>query len=333
MNFRSRRSAYCGHWEKYRKGGSSWAAALSLRKRKSKGALAKAMSIFYRGETEELDDDARQSAGGSFVRLTDGITHYELSNLEQKNTVVLVHGFSVPYFIFDPTFEFLTKSGFRVLRYDLFGRGFSDRPRLDYNLDIFVRQLTDLLDALRITPPIDLVGLSMGGPVTAAFTTRFPGRVRSLTLIDPAGARAIEITPLIKVLKLPIVGDAILGLVGGETFVKSNARDFFDPRLVEHFSAQYRVQLQYKGFLRAILSSIRNGMLDSFIHVYRALGKMDKKVLLFWGRNDETVPFEHSVDLCAALPNAKLHVIEQCGHIPHYEKPDEVNPILLEFLQ
>ena len=91
--------------------------------------------------------------------------------------------------------------------------------------------------------------------------------------------------------------------------------------------------MQYKGFQRAILSTIRDGMLGSFIHIYEALGKMDKKVLLLWGRDDMTVPFEHSLDLRAALPHVEFHAFENCGHIPHYEKPDEVNPLLLEFLR
>ena len=90
--------------------------------------------------------------------------------------------------------------------------------------------------------------------------------------------------------------------------------------------------MQFKGFKRAVLSTIRNNMLGSFMSVYRELGKIDRDILLFWGRNDNTVPFEHSRDLRPALPNAEFHVIENCGHIPHYEKPEEVNPILLDFL-
>jgi pimeloyl-ACP methyl ester carboxylesterase len=50
------------------------------------------------------------------------------------------------------------------------------------------------------------------------------------------------------------------------------------------------------------------------------------------GRNDETVPFEQSEDLRKVMPNAEFHATENCGHIPHYEKPDEFNPILLKFL-
>jgi pimeloyl-ACP methyl ester carboxylesterase len=253
--------------------------------------------------------------------------------LDKPDTVVLIHGFSVPYFIFDPTFDYLTASGFRVLRYDLFGRGFSDRPDTRYNIDLFVRQLTDLLDALRFIAPVNLIGLSMGGPIAATLTARHPERIRSLTLIDPAGVRPVSISPLVKAAKLPFVAEAVFSLAGGERLVRSAAKDFFDPKLVNHFRDKYRIQMQYKGFKRAILSTIRNGMLDSFIQTYQVVGTIGKPVALFWGRNDMTTPFEQSSDLLASMPGIEFHVIEDCGHIPHYEKPDEFNPILLMFLR
>src|SRR5512138_2288913 len=116
------------------------------------------MLFSYRDETRELNELTRQEASGSFIELSDGFTHYELSNPEFEQTVVLAHGFSVPYFIYDPTFEFLPRAGFRVLRYDLYGRGLSDRPETRYNIDLFVRQLSDLLDALHYIRPVSLVG-------------------------------------------------------------------------------------------------------------------------------------------------------------------------------
>ena len=308
-----------------------------------------------RGETKELNDLTRKFAGGSFIQLPDGITHYELSNdsplpqgeglgrrtdgssvahrVEVVRDIILIHVFSVPYFIYDPTFEFLTQSGFRVLRYDLFGRGYSDRPRARYNLDFFVKQLTDLLDALCLSRRLILIGLSMGGPIASAFTVRYPERVDKLVLIDPVGAKPIALSPMLKAAKIPIFAEAVLSLVGSDSLVKSVANDFFDLNLVDHFVERYKVQMQYKGFRRAILSTLRNNMLGSFMKVYEGLGTMDKQILLFWGRNDNTVPFEHSNDLRATLPNVEFHVIENCGHIPHYEKPEEVNPILLEFLR
>jgi pimeloyl-ACP methyl ester carboxylesterase len=292
-------------------------------------------------ETMSLNDHARRSAGGSFVALSDGLTHYELSNAAPlseaesqsgRETVVLIHGFSVPYFIFDPTFTFLTQHGFRTLRYDLFGRGFSDRPRVRYNIDLFVRQLLELLDALRFTSPLHLIGLSMGGPIAATFTARHPHRVRSLTLVDPAGARAVSLSPLLKMAKVPGLAEAVFGLTGSESLLKSAANDFFEPELVEMFIEKYKVQMQYRGFKRALLSTIRNHMLESFIEAYQAVGKLQKPVLLVWGRNDTTVPLAHSDLLRQAMPQAEFHIIEGCGHIPHYEKPQAFNSILLAFL-
>ncbi len=291
------------------------------------------MAFSYRDETKELNDLTRREASGAFIQLSDGFTHYEMSNPEAENTVVLVHGFSVPYFIYDPTFEFLTQSGFRVVRYDLFGRGFSDRPETRYNIDLFVRQLGDLLHALCFTRPATLVGLSTGGPITAAFTARHPERVNKLVLIDPVGARPLPFSRILKVAAMPIVGETIIGWIGIDGMYKIIASDFFDRRLVEEFQSQYIIQMHYKGFKRAILSTIRNHMLDSFMDDYRRLGKMNMPTLLFWGRNDPTVPFSHSAELRKAIPNIEFYVIENCGHIPHYEKPEEVNSILLEFLR
>jgi pimeloyl-ACP methyl ester carboxylesterase len=213
------------------------------------------MSFSYRDETRELNELTRREARGSFIQLSDGFTHYELGNPEANESVLLVHGFSVPYFIYDITFEFLTQAGFRVVRYDLYGRGFSDRPDTEYNIDLFVRQLGDLLDVLRITRPVSLVGLSTGGPITAAFTARFPERVNKLVLIDPIGAKALPFMPLLKVAAIPSVGEAILNLVRSDGLSMKTA-SLFNRELVQEFQSRCIVAMKYKGFRRAILSTI-----------------------------------------------------------------------------
>ncbi len=288
--------------------------------------------FIFRGETRDLDESTRAGAGGSFIRLSDGCTHYELGGPENGEAVVLVHGFSVPYFIWDPTFQALTSSGFRVLRFDLYGRGFSDRPRLEYALDLFVSQLRDLLDALKLHQ-VNLMGLSMGGPIAAEFTAQFPERVRSLILIDPSGARSIALSPILKAALIPGLGELALGLFGDENLLKNIASDFFDPEHIRMFQDKYRVQMSYRGFKRAILSSMRNGVLGGFYEAYQRVGRQKMPVLIFWGRKDATVPFDHSREILKAIPRAGFHVIEDCGHIPHYERPELVDPILIEFLK
>lgn len=290
------------------------------------------MPFPFLDETKELNQATRKELDGSFIQLTNGVTHYELGGDENGIPVVLVHGFSVPYFIFDTTFEFLSKQGFRVLRYDQFGRGLSDRPNLKYDIHLFIRQLKELLDALNFKK-VNLLGLSMGGPITACFIEKYPERVSSHILIDPTGAKPIEFSVLLKVVTVPVVGELLLGLFGSASMVKSIASDLFTPELVETFQEKYKIQMQYNGYKRAILSIVRNKLLKSFLDVYKRIAALHKPTLLFWGRQDATVPFEDHIDLLNAMPHTQFHIIENCGHIPHYEKPNEVHPILLEFLK
>ena len=88
-----------------------------------------------------------------------GVTHYDVAGPDSGQRVMLVHGFSVPAYIWDSTVVALTGAGFRVARYDQFGRGYSDRPDVPYTPDLFDRQLLQLLDSLGWREPVSLVGL------------------------------------------------------------------------------------------------------------------------------------------------------------------------------
>lgn len=287
--------------------------------------------FIYRGENRVLDDEARAGAGGSYVDLPQGCTHYELAGPEHTRPVVLVHGFSVPYFIWDITYEALRAAGRRVLRYDLFGRGYSDRPHARYGIDLFVRQLAGLLGALQIEQA-DLVGLSMGGAIAAAFTVRYPGRVRHLALIDPIGTEPMPLNMLYKAALLPGISELILSVVGTERMVDSFGRDFFDPTEVERLRDRYRTQMHFRGFKRAILSTLRSGAVNGSPEAYARLGQLDTPILLIWGREDRTLPVEQSQPILDRVPRAEFHIIEHAGHIPNVEQPGKVNPILLGFL-
>jgi pimeloyl-ACP methyl ester carboxylesterase len=287
--------------------------------------------FIYRGEIKEIDNEVRASTSGLLIQLSNGFTHYELSGPLKGQPVVLVHGFSVPYFVFDPTFGYLAGAGFRVLRYDLFGRGFSDRPHIQYNISLFVNQLKELLDALAFKQ-VHLVGLSMGGAIASAFTVNYPDRVCRLVLIDPIGIRSIPLSWIYKVAMLPIISELILGLTSMENMIQGAASGYFDPEHIKMFRDQYRIQTNYRGFKRAILSTLRNKTVNGFPEVYQRLGKLKLPVLLLWGRNDRTLPLEQNRDILSTIPRAEFRIIENCGHIPHYEKSAEVNPILSEFL-
>lgn len=99
--------------------------------------------LFKNVETQSISDADRAGASGKFIKLTDGVTHYEVAGADTARTVVLVHGFSVPYYIWDGTFDSLVQQGFRVIRYDAFGRGLSDKPHVVYNPQLYRRQLKE----------------------------------------------------------------------------------------------------------------------------------------------------------------------------------------------
>ena len=63
------------------------------------------------------------------------------------------------------------------------------------------------------------------------------------------------------------------------------------------------------------------------------MGQSGIPVLLIWGRFDRDVPLAVSEKIRAAIPQADLHVIEDSAHVPHYEHPEVVTPILLAFLK
>jgi pimeloyl-ACP methyl ester carboxylesterase len=291
----------------------------------------KSKGIVFHGETRALDPEARASAPGRFVELPDGMVHYEIAGSAGAQTVVLIPGFSVPYLVWDPTFEALEQRGFRVLRYDLYGRGYSDRPDTTYDQDLFDRQLLNLLDALEIEEPIDLIGLSMGGAISVVFADRHPDSVRKLCLIGPAGL-PWEQSLAAKLAQAPIIGEWIMGLLGDRVLV-SNLRDYFhEDEGHAEFVERFRRQMQYIGYKAALLSSLRNGVTTGAGEAYERVGGRETPVMLIWGREDKVVPFELSERVLELMPNAEFHAIRDAAHIPHYERPDAVNPLLVEFL-
>ena len=107
-----------------------------------------ALYVLRNPETADMDAAARANAPGKFVTLGDGVTHYDVAGPDSGQRVILAHGFSVPSYIWDSTVSALTAAGFRVARYDYFGRGFSDRPNIAYTSEVYDRQLLQLLDSL-----------------------------------------------------------------------------------------------------------------------------------------------------------------------------------------
>ncbi|WP_031495972.1 alpha/beta fold hydrolase [Bryobacter aggregatus] len=282
-------------------------------------------------ETTELNQEERQKlkAPGLYLRTQSGVTHYEIAGPETAQTVVLVHGFSVPYYLWDGTFEALVQAGYRVLRYDLYGRGESDRPFADYNGALFVRQLAELLARLQISSKVDLIGASMGGPILADYAVQHPDRVNSLTLIGPGYSHGGRLPWQ---LRTPVIGEYLFATQITPNLPRAQLSDFVDPGKFPDWSERYKAQMRYRGFRRALLSTLRHYATADWVQSYTAVGKMKIPVFLIWGKADRDVPFRYRVELRKEMPQAEFLALEKSAHVPFLEEPEITRPAMIRFL-
>lgn len=301
------------------------------------GAMAFLVIVFvlpFRTGKERvtLDTEARTALKNeSFVRLSDGTTHYQWQGPENGRKVVLVHGFSSPYFIWDRNVSALAQAGFRVLRLDLYGRGLSDRLQTEYTGDVFDRQLLELLDALDVKEPVDLVGLSMGGLIVTRFTDRHPERVRKLVLIGTSGVQRLPMVT--KILSAPIVGDWFIRAFGDFFVTHLLPREIAnDASGMASAKAAYANQLQYRGYKRALLSTLRHGSLTGEEAAFSRVGSQKRDGMLLWGTRDTVVPYKVHERVKELIPWLDFRPIDGGRHCVNYENADVVNPVLIAFL-
>lgn len=294
-------------------------------------AGATSLYVIRDAETRPLDAAARQELGGTYLTTAMGTTHYQLAGEPDQPLIVLVHGFSIPSYIWNPTFDFLRAQGFRVLRFDLFGRGLSDRPDIDYAINDYVRQLQEVLTALDVQQPFSIVGMSMGGAVVTRFTHLNPGLIDRVVLLDPLVKMPDR--PEAKLLSIPVLAEFASKAVVVPKIENGLPDLVLDPATFPDWSEKFALQKSFEGYAHAISKTVVQLNAENFLNDYTQLGNLNKDVLLIWGREDKVTPLADSEVLKTLLPNVEFHLIENAGHVPHYEKPEQVNPLLQQFLQ
>lgn len=280
--------------------------------------------LIYNQETKTMNASARKNISGQFIDLTGGITHYQSSGVDTGKVIILVHGFSVPYYIWDGTYDSLIKAGFHVIRYDEFGRGFSDRPGIVYDPILYRTQLHDLITSLKLQTPVSLAGVSFGGAIVSDFAAHHPQLIDKIILIDPV-YRFGKIDDPVMIANYKMAIDH-------EKQAKGQLDDFKYPEQFPGWVDNYKVQMQYKGFRHALISTRNNYPADSIISNYQVLGGLQKKILLIWGREDQTVPFQFSDSLRKILP-VDFFPVDDARHLPYLEKPALVNQKIISFLE
>ena len=275
-------------------------------------------------EQKIMNAEARKGVEGSFIKLSDGITHYEKVGIAKNGVVLLVHGFSVPYYIWDGFFENLVNVGFQVIRYDLYGRGYSDRLNKEYTTTVYSQQIFDLIKGLSIKTPVYLMGVSFGGIVSANFTLTYPALVKKLVLIDPAAGKT-NITSTEQAL------DEMMA-INSEKRALGQLDDFKYPANFPNWVSRYKVQMQYKGTRKALVSTLFHYDTIPNLDRYKSLQNLQKSTLLIWGTEDHAVPYNYSDSIRSVL-NVQFLSVSDAGHLPYLEKPTLVNKKVVSFLK
>jgi pimeloyl-ACP methyl ester carboxylesterase len=285
-------------------------------------------------ETVDLDERVRTQAPGRFVRLSDGLVHYQLIGSAEAPTVVLVPGATLPFFVWDPIVDPLQAAGFRVLRFDLLGRGYSDRPNLRNDPAFFNKQIKELLGALQVKTPVHLMGIASGGLTAVLYADQYPNDVSSLILVCSEGHGAIlgPIPFMLRLILTPGIGDYLADITGDRLMLDRLEGYSDDPAIVNDLRNRIRPSIHIKGFKRSLLSTVRNMPLRDADPVYRRVGERRIPTLIVWGKQDRVTPVTLAKPVHEAMPHAELHLLES-GHLPQYEHPKVFIPILLDFLR
>ena len=248
---------------------------------------------------------------------------------DRGSTVILLHGVGGYVERWLPTFAALA-ARHRVYAADMLGCGRTDKPSsVTYSWDTAVRFVSDFMAALGIERA-SLVGHSAGGGAALLMALRFPSRVEKLVLVS-SGGLGKEMPLQFRFLTLPVLGEVVMRLSpkGSDRELAALAGEL----LARHYQMAAQPDAQ-----RALLKTLRwaFGPLGPYERYYgpilRGLPSIQQPTLIIWGRQDPYFPVAHARAAAKALPNARLHIWDDCGHLPMLERAQAFNALLLEFL-
>ena len=276
---------------------------------------------------------------GKHADLSNGKIFYrwhEPKTISSEEIIILVHGFSTPSFVWNGILDDLLSTGKRVLVFDHYGRGFSDRPNVKYDLNLYVSTLEELLKKLNIDNKIHIVGYSMGGPIAADFSSRNNKKISSLSLIAPAGYMP-KPPWYFNAFTLPVLGDYIFRAFPSVFKAISASETLFsnDPKSIneDEFNELFSYQTKFEGFTDALLSTIRNSEMINASDIYKRINMLEIKSSVIWGTQDQVVPISGLAKLQKDIPYILFKEIKEGTHDITYRQPTQVGSFLKEFIE
>ena len=244
------------------------------------------------------------------------------------DTIVMIHGFGANKDNWTRLAGHLTDD-FNVYAIDLPGHGDSSKPLdIGYRLQDQAGYVAQILEALSVDD-VHIVGNSMGGAIAALYAAQYPGNVKSGVLFDPAGIVEYE-SELVH-----------LVMEGDNPLIPRKPGDF--ERLMEFalekepfvpwpiMGVMEEQAIANRAVNEVIFADIRDAGFEPDFR--NAISRIKAPVLIIWGKEDRVINYRNGEVFEAAIPNARLELMEGIGHAPMVEAPADSAELLRAFIE
>jgi len=252
----------------------------------------------------------------------------------QGDPILCLHGLGASLFSWRHVISPLAKNH-KVILVDFKGSGKSPKPRdSTYSIMEKVEDIYRLILELDLSN-LTLVGNSLGGGIALLLAVRLieehPGRLSKLVLIDSAADKRFipwHLKLLRSFLGPPMIYLAPSGLAARLTLRYC----YYDRSKIEKDQVKAYAGPMKRGGRHALLQTARRCVPENADELLGRLREITVPTLIIWGRQDKVFPLEVGELLKRAIPNSTLEVLDDCGHVPQEERPEETIELISRFL-
>jgi len=262
--------------------------------------------------------------------------HYRDQGDPNGEPIIFIHGSNASLHTWENVISEMPPN-YRLISLDLPGHGLTGaHPSLDYSISGFFDALDSVIAELELAEQkLTLVGNSMGGWVSWRYALEHPERVKSLVLIDAAGAPSKQKPPLnlgFRMMRNPLIRPLTQQITPRWIIRKSLEQTVYDPKIVsEDLVDQYWELLRFPGNRKATsLRATTSRETDLFGN---RLNEIQTPTLILWGEEDQLIFVSSAHIFDRELNNSELITYPNIGHLPMEENPLEVARDITSFLE
>jgi len=247
--------------------------------------------------------------------------------------IVLMHGTAASLHTYDAWTKQLSKE-YRVIRLDLPAFGLTGpNKNADYSIESYTKFLSQFLEKIKVDK-FYLAGNSLGGNIAWNYAAEYPEKVLKLILIDASGLPTFTPQPpIFKMAKTPILNSLFL-YITPKFIIRKNIEQVYADKLkvTDALVTRYHKMSLRTGNRKAFIERAKTDFnVAEKVNLVK-LKSIKTPTLLIWGAKDTWIPLGNGKRMDSMLPNSKLVILENSGHVPMEENPKESLEFLKSFL-